>query len=78
MSHEISITQSGISLVDIIQRYPSVVESEGEEVVPEFFDRGPNGIPKLWINRIRHNFATLPGQFNTTRMVREYVEKYYR
>lgn len=49
-----------------------------EEVVPEFFDRGPNGLPKLWINRIRHNFATLPGHFNTTRMVREYVEKYYR
>ncbi len=49
-----------------------------EEVVPEFFDRGPDGLPKLWINRIRHSFATLPGQFNTTRMVRDYVEKYYR
>ncbi|HQC43349.1 MAG TPA: alpha-glucan family phosphorylase, partial [Verrucomicrobiota bacterium] len=49
-----------------------------EEVVPEFFDRGPNGLPRLWINRIRRNFATLPGQFNTTRMVRDYVEKYYR
>ena len=48
-----------------------------EQVVPEFFDRGANGIPKLWIKRIRRNFATLPGQFNTNRMVREYVQKYY-
>ena len=48
-----------------------------EQVVPEFFDRSANGIPKLWIKRIRRNFATLPGQFNTNRMVREYVQKYY-
>ena len=48
-----------------------------EQVVPEFFDRSANGIPKLWIRRIRRNFATLPGQFNTNRMVREYVQKYY-
>lgn len=48
-----------------------------EQVVPEFFDRSANGIPKLWIKRIRRNFATLPGQFNTSRMVKEYVQKYY-
>lgn len=48
-----------------------------EQVIPEFFDRSANGIPKLWIKRIRHNFATLPGHFNTSRMVKEYAQKYY-
>jgi len=48
-----------------------------EEVVPEFFDRDADGLPKRWITRIRHSLATLPGVFNTSRMVKDYVNKYY-
>ena len=48
-----------------------------EQVIPEFFDRNAQGIPKLWIKRIRRNLATLPNKYNTNRMVKEYTQKYY-
>ena len=48
-----------------------------EQVIPCFFDRDENGIPRAWIKKIRHAMATLVPKFNTNRMVREYAEKYY-
>jgi len=48
-----------------------------EEVVPTFFDRDANGVPRAWIQRIRHTMVTLVPQFTTSRMVKEYTEKYY-
>lgn len=48
-----------------------------QEVVPLFFDRDEQGIPRKWIQRIRRAMATLVPQFTTERMVREYAEKYY-
>jgi starch phosphorylase len=48
-----------------------------EQVVPLFFTRDENGIPRQWIQRIRRAMVTLVPQFTTMRMVREYTEKYY-
>ncbi len=48
-----------------------------QEVIPLFFQRDAQGIPRQWIQRIRHAMVTLVPQFTTTRMVREYIEKYY-
>ena len=48
-----------------------------EEVIPAFYDRDANGIPRQWIQKIRRAMATLVVQFSTDRMVREYAEKYY-
>ncbi|MCW5555274.1 MAG: alpha-glucan family phosphorylase [Verrucomicrobiae bacterium] len=48
-----------------------------EEVIPCFFNRDAQGIPRQWIQKVRHAMATLVPQFNTERMVREYTEKYY-
>jgi len=48
-----------------------------EEVIPMFFDRDANGVPRRWIQRIRRAMATLVPKFNTWRMVQEYTEKYY-
>jgi starch phosphorylase len=47
------------------------------EVVPMFFDRDADGIPRKWIQRIRRAMTTLVPQFTTDRMVREYTQKYY-
>jgi starch phosphorylase len=47
------------------------------EVIPTFFERDGNGIPRQWIAKIRRAMVTLVPQFNTWRMVREYTEKYY-
>ena len=48
-----------------------------KQVVPMFFNRDVNGIPREWIKRIRHGMATLVPQFTTDRMVKEYTNKYY-
>ncbi|MBI5648615.1 MAG: alpha-glucan family phosphorylase [Ignavibacteriae bacterium] len=48
-----------------------------EQVIPEFYARDEYGIPRTWIQRIRNSMTTLIPQFNTDRMVSEYVTKYY-
>jgi len=48
-----------------------------EEVIPCYYNRSANGIPRAWIQKIRRAMATLTPQFNTWRMVQEYTQKYY-
>src|SRR5438477_8337972 len=48
-----------------------------EEVIPCFFERDENGIPRRWIQKIRRAMITLVPKFNTWRMVQEYATRYY-
>jgi starch phosphorylase len=48
-----------------------------EEVVPSFFNRDAQGIPRQWIARIRRALTTLAPQYSTWRMVQEYANTYY-
>jgi starch phosphorylase len=48
-----------------------------EQVIPLFYKRDEQGIPRQWIQRIRRAMATLVPQFTTDRMVKEYTQKYY-
>jgi starch phosphorylase len=48
-----------------------------QEVVPLFYQRDADGIPRAWLQRIRRAMATLVPQYTTDRMVREYAQKYY-
>jgi glycogen phosphorylase len=48
-----------------------------QEVVPTFYLRDGQGIPRKWIQKIRRAMSTLVPQFCTGRMVREYTERYY-
>ncbi|MDI9423572.1 MAG: alpha-glucan phosphorylase, partial [Spirochaetota bacterium] len=48
-----------------------------KEVIPMFYARGADGLPREWIARIKGSMKTLCPQFNTNRMVREYTERYY-
>ncbi len=48
-----------------------------EQVIPTFFDRDAQGLPRKWIQMIRRAMVTLVPQFTTRRMVKEYTEKYY-
>jgi starch phosphorylase len=48
-----------------------------EQVVPMFYNRDVNGIPRQWLQRIRRTMMTLVPQFTTDRMVKEYARKYY-
>lgn len=48
-----------------------------QQVVPEFYGRGENGIPAAWVARMRESMARLTPQFSAHRSVREYTERYY-
>ena len=48
-----------------------------EEVIPCFYNRDVNGIPRQWIKKIRRAMATLVPRFTTYRMLKEYVLNYY-
>jgi starch phosphorylase len=48
-----------------------------QQVIPEFYSRGPNGIPTAWVARMRESMARLTPQFSASRAVREYTTKYY-
>jgi starch phosphorylase len=47
------------------------------EVIPEFYDRDPNGIPIAWVERMRQSMARLTPLFSADRTVREYTEQHY-
>ncbi len=46
-------------------------------MVPEFYNRGKDGLPRKWIKRALASAATLPDQFSSHRMVSEYALKAY-
>ena len=48
-----------------------------EEIVPQFYDRDIDGLPRAWIARIKRSIASVGPFFNTTRMVEEYTTKLY-
>jgi glycogen phosphorylase len=47
------------------------------EIVPTFYHRGPDRLPREWIVRMKQSIARLNPQFNATRLVSEYTERYY-
>jgi starch phosphorylase len=47
------------------------------EIVPEFYERGPDGVPKRWMERVRVSMAELTPRFSASRAVREYTEQHY-
>jgi starch phosphorylase len=49
-----------------------------EEVVPLYYDRDAEGLPRGWIARMKHAIQTLVPAFNSDRMVEEYARRIYR
>jgi glycogen phosphorylase len=50
----------------------------GQQVAPLFYDRGSDGVPQGWMSMVWHTLDTLGPRVQASRMVREYVEHYYR
>jgi glycogen phosphorylase len=48
-----------------------------QEVVPQFYDRGADQLPRDWIKRVKTSMMTLCPFFNTHRMVGDYAQKAY-
>lgn len=63
--------------------YQNEVESQSlynileMEIIPMFYNRGADLMPRQWIARIKESMKTILPQFNTNRMVQDYVEKFY-
>ena len=48
-----------------------------EQIVPLFFDRDRQGVPRGWVQVMKEAIRTNAPLFSTRRMVREYAEKMY-
>lgn len=63
--------------------YQDQVESQSlynileKQLIPTFYHRGPDNIPREWIAKMKNCLRKLAPMFNTNRMVREYTEKFY-
>ena len=49
----------------------------GDEVIPLFYDRDVDGLPRGWIKRMKRTIRTLGWRFNADRMVMDYTQKCY-
>ncbi len=47
------------------------------EIIPLFYSRGEDRLPRKWIARIKSSMKKLGPYFNTHRMVEEYFQNYY-
>ena len=65
--HKLQDTIESKAIYDLMER----------DIVPLFYSRGPDGMPRGWLNKMRSSMTRLNPVFNTNRMVREYTEKYY-
>jgi len=48
-----------------------------QDLVPLFYRRGADGLPREWIRRMKRSIMSLVPVFNTNRMVEEYTERCY-
>jgi starch phosphorylase len=49
-----------------------------EEVVPLYYEhRNAAGVPRCWVDRMKHSIRTLAWRFNADRMVQDYVQHLY-
>jgi starch phosphorylase len=47
------------------------------EIVPAFYERDAQGIPRDWVARVRESMSRLTPRYSANRVVREYTEKHY-
>jgi starch phosphorylase len=48
-----------------------------DEVIPLYYQRDPDGLPRGWIKRMKRTIRTLGWRFNADRMVMDYTMKCY-
>jgi starch phosphorylase len=63
--------------------YQDQVEAEAlyelleREIVPAFYERRSDGIPRKWVDRMKTSITRLCPEFNMHRMVMQYTDEYY-
>lgn len=48
-----------------------------EQIVPMYYERDRDGVPRRWMSRIKRSMRTLAWRFNADRMVMDYVRNCY-
>jgi starch phosphorylase len=66
-THDTQDEHDAAAFLDIMER----------EVVPLFYQRDADGIPRRWLERVRRSMVTLAPKFSAERMVRDYLSKLY-
>ncbi len=65
------------------QTYQDEVESTAlyelleAEIVPLFYERSSDGVPREWTRIMKNSLRTVTASFNTNRMVEEYTKRFY-
>ena len=57
----------GKALYDLLER----------EIIPLFYNRGMDGLPREWIRRMKESMRQVGKEFSTHRMLMEYTERFY-
>jgi starch phosphorylase len=70
------LSQTGDAEMDR-QDAESMYRVLSEEIIPRFYDRDPEGLPRRWIAMMKRSIGTLAPQFSSDRMVAEYCERIY-
>jgi len=66
------------------KEYQDEVESKAiysileKDIIPLFYERGSDGLPREWIRMMKHSLITIASRYNTSRMVKEYFNKFYK
>jgi len=55
----------------------SIYELLEKEIVPLFYDRGQDDLPRGWITKMKACMQTVGPMFNTNRMIEDYTRKFY-
>lgn len=64
----------GMNDAETAESMYSILENE---IVPAFYDRDSNGVPRRWIALMKEAIASTSAAFSARRMMKEYVEKMY-
>jgi starch phosphorylase len=67
LAHDVEDQHDAESLYDLL----------AERVVPLYYDRGEDGVPRGWVAMMKRAIETLTPVYNTDRMVAEYAERFY-
>lgn len=65
--HEAKDARDATAFYDLLEK----------EIVPLFYDRDGQGIPRGWVKRMKACIRTISPRFCATRMMDEYVSKIY-
>ena len=71
---EITGEDTGVDAADAEELY-RVLE---QEIIPLYYDRDAEDLPRRWIAMMKHSIQSLAPQFNSDRMVAEYRDRIYK